>query len=116
MSRVRVRFEPRDGWVGVYVDTEARRAYVCLLPFLPIVVDYARPWRPVSASTRRALRLHLADRHAALTHRDSWYRDLVDLHDHEHDGPGTIRLHLRDDRSYDLMRARRHLAEAGYVE
>lgn len=35
---IRVRFEPRDLWIGAYVDTERRRLYICLLPCLPIVV------------------------------------------------------------------------------
>jgi hypothetical protein len=48
--RVRLLWEPRDLWVGVYwtVDREATyprlRVYVCLLPTLPILVTIW-PWR-----------------------------------------------------------------------
>ncbi len=43
--RVRLRFERRDAWVGVYWRTERTTRgrlltfYVCLLPFLPIIVQ-----------------------------------------------------------------------------
>jgi hypothetical protein len=32
LGRVQFYIEPRDAWVGVYVDPKA--AYVCLLPFV----------------------------------------------------------------------------------
>lgn len=38
--RVRVMFEPRDLWLGVFVDTAKKRIYVCLLPCLPVVISY----------------------------------------------------------------------------
>lgn len=44
--QVRVKFEPRDVWVGVYVaKPEAaipwtRRVYMCLIPMLPLVVSW----------------------------------------------------------------------------
>jgi hypothetical protein len=37
--RLRVKFEPRDLWLGVFVDTDRRRLYVCLVPCLPIIFD-----------------------------------------------------------------------------
>ena len=44
---VRVKFEPRDLWVGVFVDKSWweggrrwHRLYVCLLPTLPIVIAW----------------------------------------------------------------------------
>ena len=37
--RVRVKFEPRDIWLGLFVDTAKRRLYVCLLPCLPVIID-----------------------------------------------------------------------------
>jgi hypothetical protein len=39
---VRVKFEPRDLWLGVFVDTVKRRVYVCLVPMLPVVIRYGR--------------------------------------------------------------------------
>jgi hypothetical protein len=50
-----------------------------------------------------ALRLHLGSRHAL----GNWktHTNPVDEHQHEHDGPGTIRNHPRDDLSYDRERA-----------
>lgn len=49
------------------------------------------------------LRLHLGSRHALdnwRTHADPWGE-----HEHEHDGPGTIRGHKRSDLSYELEAA-----------
>lgn len=44
MSRYRVttriKFEPRDLWVGVFVDTDKQRLYICLLPCFPIVIGW----------------------------------------------------------------------------
>lgn len=37
--RVRVLWEPRDLWLGVYRDTAKRRLYICVLPCLPIVIE-----------------------------------------------------------------------------
>ena len=57
--------------------------------------------------------LHLVSRHAAIIDpvRVS-KRDLIDLHDHEHHGPGTIRNHPADDYSYDIARVAAVLSEA----
>ncbi|MEO1063636.1 MAG: hypothetical protein AAFZ07_19645 [Actinomycetota bacterium] len=41
--RVRVRFEPRDAWIGAYFDTDRRRVYLCLVPFLPLVIESRSP-------------------------------------------------------------------------
>lgn len=40
-ARVRVQFEPRDLWIGVYWDKRVLllNVYVCLLPMLPIRVQ-----------------------------------------------------------------------------
>lgn len=48
---IRVAFEPRDLWLGVYVDKPWwemgylwRRLYVCIVPTLPIVIVWwSRP-------------------------------------------------------------------------
>lgn len=37
--RIRVKLEPRDAWIGAYFDTDRRRTYLCLVPFLPIVIE-----------------------------------------------------------------------------
>lgn len=33
-------FEPRDLWIGVFVDTKKRRVYVLPLPTLGIIIEY----------------------------------------------------------------------------
>jgi hypothetical protein len=38
--RLRIKVEPRDLWIGAYVDPAARRLYVCVVPCLPIVLDW----------------------------------------------------------------------------
>lgn len=46
--RVRLKFEPRDFWIGAFFAKAeptmpwTRRIYVCLVPFLPIVIS----WQP----------------------------------------------------------------------
>lgn len=38
-----IEFEPRDMWLGVYLDVkegELKRIYICLLPMLPIVLRF----------------------------------------------------------------------------
>ena len=37
--KVRVRFEHRDMWIGIYRDTERQRTYVCVIPCLPLVIS-----------------------------------------------------------------------------
>ena len=41
---VRLRFEPRDLWIGVYWDRRpgALVLYVCLLPLLPLRIEVTR--------------------------------------------------------------------------
>jgi len=36
---IRVEFEPRDLWVGAFVDTDKRRLYVCIVPCFPVVLE-----------------------------------------------------------------------------
>lgn len=40
--KVRLMWDPRDLWVGVYRDTSRRRTYVCLVPCLAIVIERTR--------------------------------------------------------------------------
>lgn len=35
---VRIKFEPRDLWIGLYLDHAARTYYLCIVPMLPIIV------------------------------------------------------------------------------
>lgn len=46
--KVRITFEKRDLWVGVYwnawVDPQELRLYICIVPMLPIIVRI--PFRP----------------------------------------------------------------------
>jgi len=41
---IRLLFEPRDLWVGVYWDLRPKelRIYVCFLPCLPILITVTR--------------------------------------------------------------------------
>lgn len=36
---LRVKFEPRDLWIGAHVDTKKMRLYVCVVPTLPLVIE-----------------------------------------------------------------------------
>lgn len=38
-GRCALLFEPRDLWIGVFVDTERRRLYVALVPTLVLRID-----------------------------------------------------------------------------
>jgi hypothetical protein len=38
----RFLFEPRDLWIGVYLDTRRRRIYVLPLPCMGVVISYGR--------------------------------------------------------------------------
>lgn len=42
MNFVKLKFEPRDIWVGVYVDTNKLRLYVCAVPMFPIIIGMTR--------------------------------------------------------------------------
>lgn len=50
--RIRLLFEPRDIWIGVYWRRERRQfgpgvlwVYICLLPMLPIRIRIQDRWR-----------------------------------------------------------------------
>jgi hypothetical protein len=60
---------------------------------------------------RLTLWAHLVSRHACGIDTSATFDELVALHDHEHDGPGTIRNHPLEDRSVDDQALARVLAE-----
>lgn len=37
--KYRLKFEPRDAWIGAYIDTHSLRAYVCFIPFVPLIIE-----------------------------------------------------------------------------
>lgn len=41
---VELQFQPRDTWIGVYWQREEElvHVYVCIVPFLPVVVHVVR--------------------------------------------------------------------------
>lgn len=43
----RLKFEPRDAWIGAYLDTATPRLFVCAIPFLPLVIEIepTEPWQ-----------------------------------------------------------------------
>lgn len=45
---------------------------------------------------------HIVSEHACVISPEAPLSDLVDYHEHEHDGPGTIRNHPRESRHYAL--------------
>lgn len=44
--KVRLHFEPRDCWVGVYWDHNdlTNEVYICVLPLLPLHISWPREW------------------------------------------------------------------------
>jgi len=36
---ISLKFEPRDLWLGLFIDTAKRRLYLCVVPCLPVVVQ-----------------------------------------------------------------------------
>lgn len=55
-------------------------------------------------NTRLKLWCHLVSVHKCIIDPFGTLLDLNELHEHEHDGPGTIRNHPRADRSYSLKK------------
>lgn len=55
LKSIRLKFEPRDLWLGVYWRNEhsdchagvCLRIYICVLPCLPLIFTFEwRKWRP----------------------------------------------------------------------
>lgn len=61
---------------------------------------------------RLSLWLHLVSAHATILRGNLTFEELQALHQHEHDGPGTIRDHDRASRSYYLREIGKVLSEA----
>ncbi len=68
----------------------------------------------VGSETRDRLSLwaHVVSSHACMLNPMASMTEMVDYHEHEHDGPGTIRNHPREDRSYNLKKIGEVLSEA----
>jgi hypothetical protein len=62
--------------------------------------------QPVPDNEWGRLALHLASEHADPVALQRGLRDNAEQHEHEHDGPGTIRNHDRASRDFDLRKAR----------
>jgi hypothetical protein len=63
MTRIRIKFEPRDLWVGAFIKTEWRghnslfdlytvTVYVCLVPMLPLILGPFK-WQTSRAAKHR---------------------------------------------------------------
>lgn len=55
---------------------------------------------------------HLVSMHATMLSPETPLADLIEIHEHEHDGPGTIRNHPRELREYSLHKIGKVLSEA----
>lgn len=55
---------------------------------------------------------HLVSEHAGIWALDSTFKNLVEAHDHEHEGPGTIRNHPKESRRYSVKKLGEVLSES----
>lgn len=55
---------------------------------------------------------HIVSQHASMISPELPLADLIEIHEHEHDGPGTIRNHPRESREYSLHKIGKVLSEA----
>lgn len=65
-----------------------------------------------TAKDRMRLWAHLVSKHAACISPDMGMTDLIDLHQHEHNGPGGIRNHPEDSREFSLPKMGEVLSES----
>ena len=65
----------------------------------------------MTAEQRIALWAHLVSKHCVIISPLTEEEDLVDIHDHEHKGPGTIRNHDIKDRDFELKKLGEVLSE-----
>lgn len=75
-----------DGLIGNVIEHVVRRHAVTL------------------TEDRMQLWAHLVAMHATVLSPEVPLETLIELHEHEHDGPGTIRNHPRESRRYSLKR------------
>ncbi len=61
---------------------------------------------------RLALWGHLVSEHAGIFPLQATLDELIEMHEHEHNGPGTIRNHPRESRAYSLNKIGKVLSEA----
>lgn len=61
---------------------------------------------------RLTLWAHLVSAHATIVPVQATLDELIDMHEHEHNGPGTIRNHPRESREYSLKKIGRVLSES----
>lgn len=55
---------------------------------------------------------HIVSQHSNIISPETPMKDLVDYHDNEHRGPGTIRNHDPKDRTYSLKKLGEVLSES----
>ena len=55
---------------------------------------------------------HLVSQHATIVPVQATLEELIGMHEHEHDGPGTIRNHPRESREYSLKKIGKVLSES----
>jgi hypothetical protein len=77
---------------------------------------HAPPPPPAPAEDAWALWAHLASEHACIVEPtgtfDNFRADLIAAHEHEHDGPGTIRNHPRESRVFSRKKMGAVLSES----
>lgn len=65
-----------------------------------------------TAEDRLMLWGHLVSAHAGIFPLQATLEELMDMHEHEHNGPGTIRNHPRESREYSLKKIGKVLSES----
>lgn len=66
----------------------------------------------MSTEDRIKLWAHLVSQHRAILDPLMDEEDLIDIHDHEHKGPGTIRDHDIKDRDFSVKKIGQVLSES----
>lgn len=92
----------QDGLIGEVQEHVCRRHEALALPpaTSPVVEDRLVLWG------------HLVSAHAGIFSLQATLEELLDMHEHEHNGPGTIRNHPRESRAYSIKKIGAVLSEA----